>query len=335
MPQPPRPGSPAYVEGEGERLLAFARNARLPGWAFGWLDSHGSPLRDDTVHMHITARMTHVFSLAACSATHGRPSTPTTASPRSPARSTTTCTAAGTPPPTAPAAAGGREGGVPARVVVLAAASATAAGRPGAAELLAQALAVIERRFREPGSGLLCERWDRGWRSFDGYRGANSNMHAVEALLAASDATGDGHGRLALQIADLLAISLPGCQSGASSSISTSTGRWCGVTTRTARLTLPAIRGHGRRRLEWSRLLVHLSAVGLTRRTGCSRLPASCSGAPNRTAGGPTGTRDSCTRWTGRAPGGGSAPALGPGRGSGRGGRPRPRHRRARVPAAI
>jgi mannose/cellobiose epimerase-like protein (N-acyl-D-glucosamine 2-epimerase family) len=53
------------LRAEGERLLAFARNARLPGWGFGWLDSHGSPLADDTVHTYVTARMTHVFSLAA------------------------------------------------------------------------------------------------------------------------------------------------------------------------------------------------------------------------------------------------------------------------------
>ena len=53
MTQSPRPGSPDYLEAEGERLLAFARNARLPDWGFGWLDSHGSPLADDTVHTYI------------------------------------------------------------------------------------------------------------------------------------------------------------------------------------------------------------------------------------------------------------------------------------------
>ena len=38
----PEPGSPAYLTAEGERLLAFARNARLPGWGYGWPDSDGS-----------------------------------------------------------------------------------------------------------------------------------------------------------------------------------------------------------------------------------------------------------------------------------------------------
>jgi mannose/cellobiose epimerase-like protein (N-acyl-D-glucosamine 2-epimerase family) len=35
------------------------------------------------------------------------------------------------------------------------------------------------------------ESWDRAWTEQEPYRGANANMHAVEALLAAGDATGD------------------------------------------------------------------------------------------------------------------------------------------------
>ena len=35
------------------------------------------------------------------------------------------------------------------------------------------------------------DEWDRTWNTLDPYRGVNSNMHAVEALLAAGDATGD------------------------------------------------------------------------------------------------------------------------------------------------
>jgi mannose/cellobiose epimerase-like protein (N-acyl-D-glucosamine 2-epimerase family) len=76
-------------------------------------------------------------------------------------------------------------------------------------ELLAHALGIIERRFREAGSGLLRERWDRTWRRLDGYRGGNSNMHAIEALLAASDATGDrALADQGVQIADYLVNSI-------------------------------------------------------------------------------------------------------------------------------
>ena len=194
------------MSAEGERLLAFARNARLPDWGFGWLDSCGSPLPDDTVHTYITARMTHVFSLAALLghpwaaeyADHGLVALAGPLHDDLHDGWHTATDRAGRPLADEKAA-------YPHVFVVLAAASATVAGRPGAAELLARALAVIERRFTEPGSGLLRERWDRRWRAADDYRGGNSNMHAVEALLAASDATGDpALAGQALRIADYL-----------------------------------------------------------------------------------------------------------------------------------
>jgi len=38
----------------------------------------------------------------------------------------------------------------------------------------------------------MVESWDRAWSEPEAYRGANANMHMVEALLATGDATGDG-----------------------------------------------------------------------------------------------------------------------------------------------
>ncbi len=207
MRQSSQPGSPAYLRVEGDRLLAFARKARLPDWGFGWLDSDGSVLADNTVHTYITARMTHVFSLAALIGhdwaveyvDHG------IAALTGPLHDDqydgwhTATDRAGRP-------LANEKVAYPHVFVVLAAASATIAGRPGAAELLTRALRVIEQRFREPDSGLLREKWDRRWRSLDTYRGGNSNMHAIEALLAASDATGDAAlADQALEIADFLA----------------------------------------------------------------------------------------------------------------------------------
>ena len=75
--------------------------------------------------------------------------------------------------------------------VVLAASSATAAGRPGAAELLSEALDVFDRHFWDPEAGMAVEQWDESWTVLDDYRGVNANMHTVEALLAAADVTGD------------------------------------------------------------------------------------------------------------------------------------------------
>src|SRR5207247_2325388 len=50
--------------------------------------------------------------------------------------------------------------------------------------------ALLDRRFWEEDSGLLVDTWDERFQTLDPYRGANANMHAVEALLAAFDATG-------------------------------------------------------------------------------------------------------------------------------------------------
>jgi sulfoquinovose isomerase len=66
---------------------------------------------------------------------------------------------------------------------VLAAASAVIAGRPGAGEALARACAVAERRFWHEDEGAVADD--------EPYRGANANMHMVEAFLAAYDASSD------------------------------------------------------------------------------------------------------------------------------------------------
>jgi mannose/cellobiose epimerase-like protein (N-acyl-D-glucosamine 2-epimerase family) len=264
MAQLPRPGTPAYLRAEGERLLAFARNARLQGWGFGWLDSHGSPLADETVHTYITARMTHVFSLAALlghawAAEYADHGIAALSGPLHDDRHGGWHTAtdrAGRPLADEKAA-------YPHVFVVLAAASAAMAGRPGAAELLADALGVIEGRFREPGSGLLREKWDRTWRSLDGYRGGNSNMHAIEALLAASDATGDqALAGQALQIADYLVNCV--ARHAEWRIVEHFDEDWSPVwryhEDRPADPFRPfgATVGHG---IEWSRLLLHLRAV--------------------------------------------------------------------------
>ena len=46
-------------------------------------------------------------------------------------------------------------------------------------------------RFWDDEHGMVVEEWDEGFTTLDPYRGVNANMHAVEALLAAADVTGD------------------------------------------------------------------------------------------------------------------------------------------------
>ncbi|HEY8373182.1 MAG TPA: AGE family epimerase/isomerase [Pseudonocardiaceae bacterium] len=189
-----------WLAAERRRLLDFAAASRDPQGGFGWLDTTGSLRSDQPVTTWITARMTHVFSLAhglgdpgaADFVDHGIAALHGLLHDREHGgwyASTTDPTKAG----------------YEHAFVVLAAGSATAAGRPGADTLLAEALRVVETRFWDEQVGLARESWDREWRTTESYRGANSNMHLVEAFLTAGDVTGDRvwHHR-ALRIAETL-----------------------------------------------------------------------------------------------------------------------------------
>ncbi len=75
--------------------------------------------------------------------------------------------------------------------VLLAASSAKQAGHPDADKLLAEIRGILDQHFWDDEAGLFCDEWNRDWTPFSTYRGMNANMHGVEALLAAYEATGD------------------------------------------------------------------------------------------------------------------------------------------------
>ena len=74
--------------------------------------------------------------------------------------------------------------------VLLATSSAVAAGIPGADAALAAAAAAIDEHFWSDAEGCALESWNADFTELEPYRGANSNMHSVEAYLAAGDVTG-------------------------------------------------------------------------------------------------------------------------------------------------
>lgn len=175
---------------ETERLLTFGHAAVHPEGGFGWLDADGALDLSHDVELWITCRMTHCYSLGAML---GYPGAEALADHGI-------------------AALGGRlhdqlHGGWYAAVgsnnpndakeayghafVILAAASATAAGRPGARDLLERALAVHSDRFWDEDDGMSREAFSADWSEEEEYRGINANMHTVEAYLAASDVLGD------------------------------------------------------------------------------------------------------------------------------------------------
>jgi sulfoquinovose isomerase len=192
-----------WLAAESARLLAFARGSRVDG-GFGWLDAGGTPEPDRPLQLWITARMTHVFALGellgepGCGALadHGlRALRERFADPEH----------GGWFPEVAEDGPRGDKQAYPHSFVLLAAASGAMAGREPACALLDDAARLVEERFWSEEEGACVESWDRAWTVSEPYRGANANMHMVEAFLAAGDATGDArwHAR-AEWIAELL-----------------------------------------------------------------------------------------------------------------------------------
>jgi mannose/cellobiose epimerase-like protein (N-acyl-D-glucosamine 2-epimerase family) len=170
-------------------LATFAEGSVLASGGFGWLDQRGRPDPAQPQHTWITARMTYVFALAHL---RGEPGAGALVDHGLAALAGglrdgvhggwhASAGAAGDPTKSAYQHA----------FVVLATAAATLAGRPGAADLLADALAIVEKRFWDDASGRGRESFSADWSESEPYRGANSSMHMVEAFLAAGDATGE------------------------------------------------------------------------------------------------------------------------------------------------
>lgn len=75
--------------------------------------------------------------------------------------------------------------------LILAAATAANASRPGALELLNEALKDQLVHWYDEETGLTADRYNRDWSACEPYRGMNSLMHAAEAYLAAAEAIQD------------------------------------------------------------------------------------------------------------------------------------------------
>ncbi len=193
---PAAPGSAPWRAERRADLLRLLPHARHP-LGFGWLDDHGAIDPDRPVELWITCRMTHVACLAmlagegedvAEEAAHG-----VRALTDGGLRDAEHGGWFGAATPAGPTEE--RKQAYGHACVVLAGASATQAGVPGGEELLAAALAAVERFWEEP-VGLPREEFDRTWATPEEYRGLNATMHALEALLAASEAlTGDAAAR--------------------------------------------------------------------------------------------------------------------------------------------
>lgn len=178
------PGDPDWRADRLERLAAVAGGSRVPD-GFGWLLDDGTVDTSRPLQLWITARMTHVFALLGNHelAEHGLDSLSRVFADPEHGGWFDEIGADG-PVDTAKRCYGHD-------FVLLAAATAASAGAPGGSELLRAATTVHLERFWDDDAGRCVEEWDRDWSRLEDYRGANANMHAVEAYLATAAATGD------------------------------------------------------------------------------------------------------------------------------------------------
>lgn len=179
-----------FLKSEALRQLDFFSTARRPDSGFRTLDHDGAPILDAPQELHATTRMIHCFALAKIAGweqgdallDHGIQYLMT--HHRDPMNGGFFwSTARGTDADTNKLAYGHV-------FVLLAASSATAAGHPDGPKLLDEIDSVLDRHFWDEERGLFKEEWSHDWLPISTYRGMNANMHGVEALLSAYEATG-------------------------------------------------------------------------------------------------------------------------------------------------
>jgi mannose/cellobiose epimerase-like protein (N-acyl-D-glucosamine 2-epimerase family) len=181
-----QPAHRRWTEHRFGRLVEFYLGSARPEGGFEYLDGAGAPLPGREPTLLLTARMTHVAGLASVLGVpgSGRLLDHGMASLAGPFADLDHGGWFGT------LAGGGRKTAYEHVHVVLAAASALAAGAAGAGELAARATGVVVERFWDEEAGALRESYGRAWDDPEPYRGANANMHGVEAFLAIGDALG-------------------------------------------------------------------------------------------------------------------------------------------------
>ena len=200
------PGTAPWRRAEASRLITFARAAALAGGGFGWLDTRGRVDVTKPCPLYVNARMTHAFALAHLNGVTGADSLAASGLAALASRYAdrenggwfSAIDVSGTVTDSA-------KTNYDHAHALLAASSAVAAGIPGAGGALTAAAAAIDAHFWSDAEGCALESWNAGFSEPEPYRGANSNMHSVEAYLAAGDVTGNAvWPRRALSIATRL-----------------------------------------------------------------------------------------------------------------------------------
>ena len=181
----------AFMKMMRDDLFEFGKNFPSPGGSAWYLKNDGSPWKEKNRESYCTSRMAHVYSIAYLMGVPGAKKLASEAvkalkgelKDKENGGWYTGLTAENKPMPLKLAYAHA--------FVILAASSAICAGIDGAEELLKEAEELFDLRYWDEGEGLVRDTWNTEFTVLDDYRGLNSNMHTVEAFLAAADVTGD------------------------------------------------------------------------------------------------------------------------------------------------
>ena len=177
---------------DARRALAFFDASAGADGGLRMLDQDGRPLPDGTLELHVTTRLVHSYGLARMA---GRPDRAGIID-----RGMDLLWRVHRDRRHGGYVWAVRDGAVADGTklayghvfVMLAAATAGLAGHPDADRLLADIATVLDERFWDRDAGRFADEFTRDWQVFSTYRGMNANMHGVEALLAAHEATGEG-----------------------------------------------------------------------------------------------------------------------------------------------
>lgn len=174
-----------------EGLLSFGHRFPSPGGGSYYLGDDGTPWKERNRETWITSRMAHVYSIGSFLGHEG-------------SEALADAALKGLTGELHDDVSGGWYAGLTAdnailptkqcyahAFVILAASSGLLADRPGAKELLEEALETYDLRFWNEEEGLSCDTWNTEFTVLDDYRGLNANMHTVEAFLAAADVLED------------------------------------------------------------------------------------------------------------------------------------------------
>lgn len=181
----------AYLARDAHQALNFFDASVRPEGGFYTLDLNGKPLPSDVQELHTTTRLVHSYALAQMA---GRKDSAGIIdrgidylwnNHRDTQHGGYVWSLNGN----------GVEDGVKLAYghvfVLLAGASAKLAGHPDADRLLADISEALDKHYWDDARGLFRDEFTRDWQPFSDYRGMNANMHGVEALLTAYEATGE------------------------------------------------------------------------------------------------------------------------------------------------